>query len=149
LDPAVPRDLETIVLKAIAPNPAQRYQAPAELTEDLQRFLEDRPIKARRLSPLQHGWRWCRRNPVAAGLLGAVIGAIGCGFAGVLWQARRAEQEMAVAQTERDEADRNFRQVLQTIDRYCTQVSEDVLLNEPGMQPLRKKLLQEAQDYYR
>jgi hypothetical protein len=66
LNPAAPRDLETIVLKAIARDPAQRYQTPAELTEDLQRFLDDRPIKARRLSPLARGWRWCRRNPALA-----------------------------------------------------------------------------------
>src|SRR5207253_1026846 len=63
INPAVPHDLETIILKAIARDPAQRYQTPADLAEDLQRFLDDRPIKARRRSLLQHAWRWCRRNP--------------------------------------------------------------------------------------
>jgi WD40 repeat protein len=66
LKPAVPRDLETIVLKATAREPAQRYQTPAELVDDLQRFLDGRPIQARRLSWLQRGWRWCRRNPLLA-----------------------------------------------------------------------------------
>jgi len=66
----VPRDLETIVLKAIAEEPRQRYTTSAELAEDLERFLEDRPILARRATPLEHLWRWCRRNPAVAGLSG-------------------------------------------------------------------------------
>src|SRR5262249_20475835 len=73
LNPAIPRDLETIVLKATAREPALRYQTPAELAEDLQRFLDDRPIKARRESALKRGWRWCRRNATVALLMGAVL----------------------------------------------------------------------------
>jgi serine/threonine protein kinase/WD40 repeat protein len=68
----VPRDLETIVLKAIAKEPARRYQAAELLAEDLRRYLSDRPILARRTSTREHLWRWCRRNPVVAGLLLAV-----------------------------------------------------------------------------
>src|SRR5262249_15123333 len=70
---AVPRDLETIVLKAIAHEPAQRYQTPGELAEDLQRFRADRPIRARRQGPLQRSWRWCRRNPLLALFGGAIV----------------------------------------------------------------------------
>ena len=49
LDPAIPRDLETIVLKAIEKDPADRYATAGELAEDLRRFLDDRPIRARRV----------------------------------------------------------------------------------------------------
>jgi WD40 repeat protein len=73
VNPAVPRDLETIVLKAISRDPAHRYQTPAELAEDLQRFLDDRPIRARRVSELEHAWRWARRNRALSGLLAAVV----------------------------------------------------------------------------
>ncbi len=73
LDPRVPRDLETIVLKAMAREPAHRYTTAAELAEDLRRFLEDRPIRARRASAPEQAWRWCRRNPVMAGLTAAVF----------------------------------------------------------------------------
>ena len=66
LVPGVPRDLETIVLKAMAEEPERRYATSAELVEDLERFLEDRPILARRATPLEHLWRWCRRNPAVA-----------------------------------------------------------------------------------
>ena len=64
--PGVPRDLETIVLKAIAEEPERRYATSEDLAEDLERFLEDRPILARRATPMEHLWRWCRRNPAVA-----------------------------------------------------------------------------------
>jgi WD40 repeat protein len=73
LDPAIPRDLETVVLKAIAREPTQRYQTAAELADELGRFLDDRPIRARRTGGLQRAWRWCRRNPALASLTALVI----------------------------------------------------------------------------
>jgi WD40 repeat protein len=76
LDPHIPRDLETIVLKAIAKEPLQRYQSAAELAEDLGRFLADRPILARRNSPLALTWRWVRRNPGWAATAGGVLGLL-------------------------------------------------------------------------
>ncbi|HID21344.1 MAG TPA: serine/threonine protein kinase, partial [Planctomycetaceae bacterium] len=66
LNPAIPRDLETIVLKAIDRDPARRYQTADELMADLQRFLNDEPILARRVTALERLWRWCRRNPVVS-----------------------------------------------------------------------------------
>jgi tetratricopeptide (TPR) repeat protein/tRNA A-37 threonylcarbamoyl transferase component Bud32 len=68
-DPQIPRDLETIVLKAVAKDPKERYQVAEEMAEDLRRFLADRPIQARRSAVWEHAWRWCRRNPLVAGLL--------------------------------------------------------------------------------
>jgi WD40 repeat protein len=68
----VPRDLETIVLKAITRDPAHRYQTPTELADDLRRFVEDRPIRARRVGAGERLWRWCRRNPALAGLMALV-----------------------------------------------------------------------------
>ncbi len=63
LAPGVPRDLETIVAKATARDPALRYATAAALADDLRRFIEDRPIRARRVSPVERLARWCRRNP--------------------------------------------------------------------------------------
>src|SRR5262249_34307100 len=73
LEPHVPRDLETIILKAIAKEPARRYQMAAALAEDLRRFLADRPVQARRASRLEHAWRWCRRNRIVAALAAGLV----------------------------------------------------------------------------
>ncbi len=66
-NPAIPRDLETIVLKACATVPADRYRSAGELADDLQRFLDERPVAARRVGFAEQLWRWCRRNPAIAG----------------------------------------------------------------------------------
>jgi serine/threonine protein kinase len=64
--PSLPIDLETIVMKAMADEPAHRYQTAGELASDLARFLQDRPISVRRPSLWERWWRWRRRNPAAA-----------------------------------------------------------------------------------
>jgi WD40 repeat protein/Tfp pilus assembly protein PilF len=68
----VPRDLVTIVHKAADRDPARRYQTAAELAADLQRFLADEPIRARRTSVVERFSRWCRRNPMVASLSATV-----------------------------------------------------------------------------
>ena len=72
LNDKVPRDLETICLKAMAKSPARRYRTAQELAADLRRFLRAEPIQARPVGRTARLLRWCSRNPVAAGLLLAV-----------------------------------------------------------------------------
>jgi serine/threonine protein kinase/tetratricopeptide (TPR) repeat protein len=62
---AIPADLETIVLKALEKNPAERYATAKELADDLRRWVEDRPIRARRPSPVQRLRKWGRRHRAA------------------------------------------------------------------------------------
>src|SRR5262249_13966008 len=71
LRPELPRDLVTIVQKTINKEPGRRYQTAGALAADLQRFLDDQPILARRTSSAERVCRWCRRNPLAAALAGA------------------------------------------------------------------------------
>jgi len=73
---SVPQDLETIIHKAIARDPPQRYDTAGALASDLARFLADRPILARRISPWERGWRWCKRNPVVASAVGSAALAL-------------------------------------------------------------------------
>ena len=74
VDARIPRDLETIVLKAIEKDPKARYQTAEAMGEDLGRFLADEPIRARQVSAAERYWRWARRNPVIA-VLGGVLTA--------------------------------------------------------------------------
>jgi hypothetical protein len=72
-DPKVPRDLNTICLKAMAKEPARRYPNAGELAADLRRYLKGEAIRARPVGRLERGWRWCRRNPAVAGLSAAIV----------------------------------------------------------------------------
>jgi WD40 repeat protein/serine/threonine protein kinase len=104
LNRGVPRDLETVVLKAIARDPAHRYQTPADMADDLKRFVEDRPVRARRVNNAERLWRWCRRNPVVAGLLAGIVLVFLAGFAGVFWQWRVAQAQTRIALAREQEA---------------------------------------------
>jgi eukaryotic-like serine/threonine-protein kinase len=105
LDRRIPRDLETIVLKAIDREPARRYPTARDLADDLQRFLRDQPIKARPLGPLGRLAKWARRHPAVAGLLGALLLTLFVllGLAGwSYWNIRQAlgEKEQALSDKE-------------------------------------------------
>lgn len=71
--PGVPRDLETIIATAIAREPERRYATAGELADDLRRFLDDQPIRARRIGALERCWRWCRRHRAVAALSGLTL----------------------------------------------------------------------------
>lgn len=68
VNPVIPRDLATIADKACALRPEHRYQTAAALAEDFELFLDDRPIRARHVTPVERFWRWGRRNPLVASL---------------------------------------------------------------------------------
>ena len=90
LNPAVPRDLETICLRCLRKEPAHRYTTAREVAEDLARFQNGESIRARPVSHLEKAWRWCRRRPAIAALL-ALLAVVGTFSIFIIERARRSE----------------------------------------------------------
>lgn len=91
LNPSVPPDLQTMCLKCLQKETAQRYASAQELADDLGRFLANKPIRARPVPPVERVWLWCKRRPVVAAMSGALLLAVLLGLGGIFWQWRRAE----------------------------------------------------------
>jgi len=144
LAPALPRDLETVILKAIDRDLSQRYQTAAALAGDLRRFLDGQPTRARPLGPLQRLLRWARRRPGTAGLWAMVFFVTLLGFLLTAWQWRRAENEAAAqvaararaasaqeaAEKDKQEARAQHRKAEEL--RAAAQVDQAILLCEHG-----------------
>jgi WD40 repeat protein len=105
LQPATPRDLETICLQCLAKEPHKRYASALDLADDLARFCAGKPIRARPVHVLERGWRWCRRNPVPASLLACVALLLMVIAAGALLAAWRLERERDRAVAHQHEAE--------------------------------------------
>ena len=89
----IPRDLETICLTCLEKAPSRRYRSAEALAGDLRLWLEGRPIRARRVSPTGHAWRWCRRHPAVAGLLLTLALTLATGVVGLFVLLKQAEAE--------------------------------------------------------
>lgn len=141
LNSSVHRDLETICLKSIQKDPLRRYSCCQELADDLQRYLEGVPIVARPVSRAERAVRWCRRNPGMATMIGSVAMLALSTLLAIVLGYRNTSAALAVSESRLEKA-------LQVVDELFVRVSEDELLNEPGMQPLRRELLEKALKHY-
>jgi WD40 repeat protein/tRNA A-37 threonylcarbamoyl transferase component Bud32 len=105
LQPGVPADLETVCHRCLQKEPAKRYASAGELAEDLRRFQAGEPIKARPVGSAERAWRWCRRNPLVAGLVAAVVAALLLGTGGATFFAVKAEVRARSEKRAREAAD--------------------------------------------
>jgi len=137
-NPAIPRELETILLKAMNKEPGSRYATAQELADDLRRFLEDKPIKAKRPTAWEHLGKWSRRHKPLVGSAVAVLvlAVVGMAVGMVLLARKQAELER-----QRDAA-------RQAVDDMYTDVAEQWLVRQPALEPVQRAFLQKALGYY-
>jgi tRNA A-37 threonylcarbamoyl transferase component Bud32 len=165
LNKAVPAELETIVLKAMAKRPEDRYATAKELADDLRRWLDDQPVRARRPGLRERAARWARRHRrvVTAAVLGLVAAVLVLGA--TTWHVARAEARTRTAYTaleqekartkealdtavaQRGLAESNYRQARKVLD-YLTRLGVEEMADKPELQGLRKRLLTELVAYY-
>jgi WD40 repeat protein len=123
VDRRVPRDLETVVLKALAKRPADRYNTAADLFEDLERFLNREPVKARRIGPLGRAWRVARRHP---GMTAVSTAAAAIVLAIATFAYLRILSERNVAIAERDQKNDALDRVQRMTDRERASHTENL-----------------------
>ncbi len=151
VDPAVPAELETIILKAMAKAPADRYATAGELAADLRRFLDGRPVMARRPTLAERVRKWLRRHPayVGAAVLLLVAGVIGLGVSTALI-AREQSHTRAALDAERRraiEAEQRFQLARRSADEMI-RIGNEELADGPQTNAPRRRLLEAALAYY-
>ena len=161
----IPRDLETILLKALGKQVEERYGTAQELADDLRRFLDGRPVLARRPGLAERAAKWARRHRavvVSAAVL-LVLSVLGLTACTILigreqaktraayfkeFQARQTEAEARKKEAEaRHRAEQNFHQARQLVDAIA-QIAAVDMANESDVAKSRRKLLQAALSYY-
>src|SRR5262249_30354930 len=138
LDRTIPAELETVVLKALEKDPARRSQPAQELADDRRRFLEHKPIRARRPSLRERGVKWMRRHPSAVAAA-ALVGVVA--FAAALFSALTFRQG-------RDKAEEGRRLALQAAEKIYTLVEREWLEDQPRQEDPQKEGLLNALAVY-
>ena len=117
LNPAVPRDLETVALKCLEKDPGRRYASAGALADDLRRWLDGKPILARPVGPVERFARWAARHPTVAALsVALVVFVLGALVAvTVLW--RRSVEQAELAERRGRQARENLGLATESLDR--------------------------------
>jgi tetratricopeptide (TPR) repeat protein len=148
LQPRLARDLDTICLKCLEKEPARRYPSALALAEDLERWRRSEPIRARPSRAAERAWKWARRRPAVAGLLTGLLVVVAGSLAGLTALWLRAEREGTAKEVQRDRARAHFAMAREAVDQFDTAVSQSADLKAHGLEPLRKKLLESAAQFY-
>jgi tetratricopeptide (TPR) repeat protein len=148
LQPALPRDLNTICLKCLEKEPRKRYASALELAEDLHRFVAGEPVRARPAAAWERALKWARRRPAVAAVY-AVTATAAFGLMGtVLVYNRSLQRQRDAADLARQEAQQHLELALDAARRFQTNVAGSTLVNVPGQEQLRVELLEQAREFY-
>ena len=93
-------------------------------------------------------WRWSQRNPVTAASITSALAFLIVALAAATIGYVKTSASLVVAREAQEESEQSFREMQRAVDRFFTHASDHELLDQPGMQPLRQALLQEAVQYY-
>jgi eukaryotic-like serine/threonine-protein kinase len=159
INPAVPRALEAVCLKAMALNPDDRYATARALADDLERWMAGEPVSACPESFLERAGRFVRRHRTATAAAAAALLVAFTGLLVILNVERRANRKLTrsydkLNQANVDLSNSNDRErarfdlAMATIQKFHTGVSKDFLLKQKEFEPLRKELLSEARESY-
>lgn len=107
LNQSVPNDLATVCLKCLEKSPDRRYQSALMLKEDLDRFLDSRPIVARPIGSIERGLRWCARNKIIASLACMLLLSLFIGISLTTWKWREAVSFASLAKGEQAKAEQS------------------------------------------
>jgi len=151
LNPAVPKDLETIVLKAMAKDPVNRYASSKALADDLRRFLEHRNIKARRPSMGERLTKWAHRHRTLVSAAGVVLAvAVVALFLStvIIWKEKaRTDAALIQVQAERQRAQIHYEKAREAVDEI-THIVVQQLAHPAAVKEIRREMLQKAKHFY-
>ena len=151
IDPSLPVELDTIVRKAIAKAPGDRYASAGALADDLQAWLDDKPIAAKPPTMFQRLSKWRRRNSglvaVASGfLLLATLGLLATTL--LIWREQQRTADALNRETEqRLQAQQSFQQARSAVETFSA-LSESELAYRPDLQDLRRSFLETSLEFY-
>lgn len=136
----VDQDLSAICLKCLETDPARRYQTGDQLAEELQRWLNGEPVRARIASRPERFWKWCRRRPAAAALIAVVFSSI-CALAVTGWVLNSVNQKtlQKLANSEKEQRG--------VLNQFFRDVLKDETLQMPQVKETQTKLLNRYADY--
>jgi serine/threonine protein kinase len=141
-------ELDWVVMAALEKDRGRRYQSPADLAADIERYLADEPVQA---APPSVGYRmrkFTRRNKTALVTAAAVALALLTGTGVSVWQAVAADRARADADRERDKAGENYRRARAAVHRMLARVATEEIDLTPAMREVRHRLLEDAVAFY-
>jgi serine/threonine protein kinase len=165
VDRSIPAELETIVLKAIAKAPTERYATARDFAEDLHRFLRHEPILARRPTLVQRARKWLRRHPAVPAAAAGLLALLTAGSLIAAWLIQGEQEKTRLAyqqvwgeqertrlayqqeQARAREAEEQFRRARRAVDDMI-QIAQEELTGKPHLEGPRKRLLDTALAYY-
>ena len=154
-NPSIPIDLSAICHRCLEKNPTARYVSAQELADDLQAFLDGRPVNAREIGPIGRLVRWSQRDPLLSASLSGLLIVLLVGIISTSFLWRRAEdarilsdQQKKIAEVKSKEALTQAQLTREAIDQLHRSIANEPAIHEQGMDSFKLSLATSAQQYY-